>query len=158
MAAAAVLMAGITLARPAAAQQAAAQQAAASSRARAKPALAFVSNEGSRTVSVVDLAARRVVATIPVPARPRGIQVSPDGERVYVALSDDQPNVQSAGDAIVEIDVARREIVARHASGTDPEQFAVTPDGARLYAANEDAGTASATDLRTRQVLATFVV
>lgn len=42
--------------------------------------------------------------------------------------------------------------------GTDPEQFGVTPDGARLYASNEDAGTASATDLRAGRVLATLVV
>jgi YVTN family beta-propeller protein len=58
--------------------------------------LAFVSNEASRDVSVIDLGTHRVVATIPVGVRPRGIQASPDGRRVYVALSDDHPNATRA--------------------------------------------------------------
>ena len=84
----------------------------------ASPSLVFVSNEGSRTVSVVDVAARRVVATIPVGERPRGIQTSPDGRRVLVALSDDRPNEASGRDAIAEIDVATRRVVARASSSS----------------------------------------
>jgi YVTN family beta-propeller protein len=46
--------------------------------------LIFVSNEGSNDISVIDTrSAYR--ATIPVGSRPRGIAVSPDGKRVYVA-------------------------------------------------------------------------
>jgi YVTN family beta-propeller protein len=126
--------------------------------AAAQGPLLYVSNELSRDVSVVDAATRRVVATIPVGERPRGIQLSPDGRQVYVALSDDQPTVQSGRDAIAVIDVRTRRVVARYPVGTDPEQFGVTPDGATLYASNEDAGTASATDLRTRKTVATLVV
>lgn len=120
--------------------------------------LAYVSNEVSRDISIVDLDALRVVGTVPVEHRPRGIQLAPGGRRVLVALSDDRPHTQTAGDAIVEIDVVTRRIVARHNAGGDPEQFGITPDGARLYAANEDAGTASGMELRTGKVLATLVV
>jgi YVTN family beta-propeller protein len=56
------------------------------------------------------------------------------------------------------IDVATRKVIARHAAGTDPEQFAVTPDGTRLYSSNEDAGTASGTNLGSGKVVATLVV
>src|SRR5438128_5470459 len=50
----------------------------------------FVSNEKSNDVSVIDVSSAeqpRAMATIPVGKRPRGIQISPDGQRVYVALS-----------------------------------------------------------------------
>src|SRR4029079_6127116 len=97
-------------------------------------------------------------ATTPLGVAQRGLQASPDGRRIYVALSDEHPNATSRGDAIAVVDVATRRVVARYAAGGDPERFAVTPDGARLYASNEDAGTASATDLRTGRVLATLVV
>ena len=120
--------------------------------------LLFVSNEGSRSLSIVDPVKRRVIATIPLDGRARGVQVSPDGRRAYVALSDDQPNAESGLDAIVEVDVARRVVVRRNSSGTDPEQFAVSPDGRWLYASNEDAGTASISDLRSGRVVATLVV
>ena len=120
--------------------------------------LLFVSNEASRDVTVVRLADLKVIATIPTGERPRGIQVSPDQRRVYVALSDSIPTVRSAGDAIGVIDVATRRLVARYPAGTDPEQFVVTPDGAKIYAANEDAGTASAINVRTGRVSETMAV
>src|SRR5215210_417980 len=79
--------------------------AAAQARPAASESLMFVSNEASRDVSVVRLSDLTVVATIPMRERPRGIQRSPNGRRVYVALSDSIPTVQSAGDAIGVIDV-----------------------------------------------------
>src|SRR6188768_581831 len=47
----------------------------------------FVTNESGGDISVVDVGARKVVATIPVGKRPRGIRLSPDGTTLYVALS-----------------------------------------------------------------------
>src|SRR5436190_10141817 len=46
-----------------------------------------VSNEKSGDITVLDGATRKLVATIPVGKRPRGIIASPDGNRLYVALS-----------------------------------------------------------------------
>lgn len=48
--------------------------------------------------------------------------------------------------------------MARYDAGTDPERFVVSPDGSRLYASNEDAGTASVTDVRRKRVIATLIV
>ena len=120
--------------------------------------LLWISNEESRDVSVVRAGTLQLVARIPVGERPRGIQASADGRRLYVALSDEHPNRESGRDAVVAIDTRTRKIIARHRVGTDPEQFGLSPDGRRLYAANEDAGTASVTDLTTGRVLATLVV
>ena len=68
--------------------------------------IAFVSNEGSHDVSVVDLEAGRAVASIPLPGRARGIHLSPDNKRLYVATSDDNPRPASKANAIVVVDVA----------------------------------------------------
>lgn len=47
----------------------------------------YVSNERSGDVTLIDGANGTVTAIIPVGKRPRGIHCSPDGSRVYVALS-----------------------------------------------------------------------
>src|SRR5712672_2111731 len=47
----------------------------------------YVSNEKSGDVSVINGSDNRVLGTIPVGKRPRGIHASPDGKTVYVALS-----------------------------------------------------------------------
>jgi len=60
----------------------------------------FVSNERGGTITVIDGAADQPVQTIPVGARPRGIQVSPDGRTLYVALSDNASRVQGSADAV----------------------------------------------------------
>src|SRR5262245_9442794 len=47
----------------------------------------FVSNENGGDISVIDVATQKIVATIPVGKRPRGVRLSRDGSVVYVALS-----------------------------------------------------------------------
>ena len=94
----------------------------------------LVSNEGSGTVSVID--GSTVVATIPVGNRPRGVAVSADGARAYVALGKD--------DAVAVIDVAARRVIDRIPVGTDPEQVALSPDGRTVYVSNEALDSATA--------------
>ena len=48
---------------------------------------AYVTNEVSGDLTVIDLTSQSVVATIPLGKRPRGIQLSPDRTKLYVALS-----------------------------------------------------------------------
>ena len=43
---------------------------------------AYVSNEGSASVSVIDTASDKVVATLAISRKPRGIAVSSDGRRL----------------------------------------------------------------------------
>ncbi|HYB97235.1 MAG TPA: cytochrome D1 domain-containing protein [Vicinamibacterales bacterium] len=124
----------------------------------------FVSNETSGTVSVVDVASRRVVQTIHVGKRPRGIRATTDGRTVYVALSGSPiggPNVDESTlpppdrryDGIGVIDVASGSLTRTLKSGTDPEQFAISADGSRLFIANEDAGLASVLDVATGEII-----
>ena len=53
-----------------------------------QPALGlYVTNEQSGDLSVIDVNTAMVVGTIKLGKRPRGIATSPDGTRLYVALS-----------------------------------------------------------------------
>jgi len=53
----------------------------------AKQLLVLVSNEASNDISLIDGATDVVLRSLPVGKRPRGLKVSPDGSKVYVALS-----------------------------------------------------------------------
>lgn len=47
----------------------------------------YVSNEDGQSVTVLDGDSGNTLATIPVGKRPRGIKLSHDGSRLYVAVS-----------------------------------------------------------------------
>src|ERR1700681_4241190 len=54
----------------------------------AMPAVAvYVTNEASGDMTVIDATAQSAVRTISLGKRPRGLKVSPDHTRLYVALS-----------------------------------------------------------------------
>src|SRR6185369_17065830 len=113
-----------------------------------KPAgpLAFVTNERDGTITVIDTATDRVYSTIKLGGRLRGIRLSPDKQKIWVAIS--YPSNQSQGeDKIAELD-RNGNILAKYEAGTDPENFVVDDNATRLYIANEDAGTASITDIK----------
>ena len=129
----------------------------------------FVTNERSGDLSVIDLGSNRVVATVPLGKRPRGIRASPDRATLYVALSGSPmappgvdesslPPADRSADGIGVVDVRERRLVKVIPAGTDPEQLAVSKDGSRLFIANEDAATASVVDLASGRVVATVPV
>jgi YVTN family beta-propeller protein len=122
-----------------------------------------VSNEKSGDISVLDATERKLVLTVPVGKRPRGIVASPDGKTLYVALSgtpisgppqldakgnpilhkgeDDDDNAKRAdksADGIGVVDLVQGRFLRKIPAGSDPEQFALSADGTRLYVSNED--------------------
>jgi len=128
--------------------------------------LAYVTNEGGRMLSVISTATDRVIASIPVGTRPRGVRVSPDGKAVFVALSGSprcpptmadsvcaRLPVDRSKDGVAEVDPVARRVTRIVPGGVDPEQFDVSPDGRALVAADEDAGVASVVDLATGRVV-----
>jgi len=52
--------------------------------ASARAQNAYITNQFSNTVSVIDTATDTVIATIPVGLTPFGVAVSPDGSKVYI--------------------------------------------------------------------------
>ena len=118
--------------------------------------LAFVTNERDGTITVIDTKTDRVYSTIKVGGRLRGIRLSPDKQRIWVAIS--YPTNQSQGeDKIAELDL-NGNVIAKYEAGTDPENFAIDDNATRLYIANEDAGTASITDIKANRVIASMSV
>ena len=121
--------------------------------------LVFITNERNGTISVIDAEKDRVIDTIFTGARPRGIRISADGARAYVALSSPmnaQPKPED--NRIVVLDTKTGKIVKSINVGTDPEQLAVNADQTLLYVSNEDAGTATVTDINSGEPLAVLVV
>jgi YVTN family beta-propeller protein len=122
----------------------------------ATPHTLFVSNERSDNITLIDGESRTVVATVPVGKRPRGVQLSPDGSRVYVALSGSPrlgPGVDperakslkadKAADGIAMLERASLRMIRKLSVGSDPEQFALSRDGRTLFVSNEDEAAAS---------------
>ena len=80
----------------------------------------YVSNEGSGDMTVIDGGTLRALATIKLGKRPRGIQASPDGKTLFIALTgrpqapagkedSDLPSDMSA-DGIGVVDVATQKL------------------------------------------------
>src|SRR5712672_4176446 len=82
----------------------------------------YVSNEKSGDVTVINGSDNRVLGTIPLGKRPRGIHAGPDGKTIYVALSGSPiagpdvdestlPPPDKTADGIGVFDVAQRKVV-----------------------------------------------
>jgi YVTN family beta-propeller protein len=93
---------------------------------------AYVSNEKSDEITVIDTATDKVVATIKVGQRPRGVVVAPDGKRVYVANG-------NSNDISV-IDPEKNMVIDTIPAGEDPEGITMSPDGSLIYTVNENGG------------------
>src|SRR5687767_4157483 len=96
----------------------------------------FVTNENGGDISVIDVATQKVVATIPVGKRPRGIRLSPDGTTLFVALSGSPiappgvdesklPPPDKKADGIGLVSVADLKLLRVLPAGSDPEQTAL---------------------------------
>jgi YVTN family beta-propeller protein len=135
----------------------------------AKQLLLMVSNEASNDISFIDAASGNVLGAMPVGKRPRGLKVSPDGQRLYVALSGSPrggPNVDESKlpppdrneDGIGVIDLESGAVHARLSSGNDPETVDASPDGRYLAVANEDSAQLSLIDASSGALVARVAV
>ncbi len=119
----------------------------------ARPARAFrifVSNEKDNSITVLNGATLKVIATVPVGARPRGIVLSNDRKSLYICTSD--------ADHIEVLDLATLKVDRILPSGADPEFMALSPDGKTLYVANENNSEVSVLDIAASQVTAEIPV
>src|SRR5262249_13701336 len=93
----------------------------------------YVTRLFAQTVSSIDLAAGRVVATTSLPAEPYTSTVSADGKSLYVSLW--------GGGRVEIIDTGSMSIVAEMATGEHPSAMALSADGKRLFVACANSGT-----------------
>ena len=111
---------------------------------------AYVGNFKDNTVSVIDIAAGAVVATLPVAAGPDGIAITPDGATVFVSGA-------SAASVSV-IDAATDKPLPAIDVGKGPQGLAITPDGRWLLVAVNGEDRMAIVDTATRSVAGTVAV
>jgi YVTN family beta-propeller protein len=113
--------------------------------------LAFVSNNGSGTVSVIDIANTKVAATIPVGASPRDLISNVATSRVYI-VTDASPG------AVTVIDEKTLAVSTVIPVGNGPRQLAADFLIGELYVTNRADNTLSVINLATNQVTAVIPV
>ncbi|MEU9480463.1 beta-propeller fold lactonase family protein [Streptomyces sp. NPDC048191] len=115
--------------------------------AQAGRSLAYVTNFGADTVSVVDTATNTVIGQpITVGDAPVGVAVSPNGTRVYVA--------NSGSNTVSVISTATNTVIGQPITvGTSPAGLAVSPDNSRVYVANSGSNNVSVIDTATNTVI-----
>ncbi|MEH0528899.1 beta-N-acetylglucosaminidase domain-containing protein [Streptomyces stelliscabiei] len=89
---------------------------------------AYAANQGSNSVSVIDVARGEVTATVGVGRVPAGLALTPDGGTLWVANYTDG--------TVQPVDTGTLKAGAAVAVGAGPENMAITPDGRTLYVAN----------------------
>ena len=85
----------------------------------------WVANALDGTISIVDVAARKVAATIPSTAAANRLKITPDGKYVFVS--------DMNGTNLLVIDAATRKEHKRIALPASSEGLLMQPDGARVY-------------------------
>ena len=119
---------------------------------------AYVSNNNSSTISVIDTVSRTVVP-VNVAAPPIGIAVTPDGKYVYVTSPGPIMNNNGfTGNTVSVINAATNTPVGLPIEvGTGPIGIAITPNGKFAYVGNNRSGTISVIDTATNTISGSIV-
>ena len=104
---------------------------------------AYVINEGSASLSIVDTPTEKVTATVQVGERPRGLAVTREGELVYLGLEDG---------TLVERDMFSREESGRAKLGGIPTSIDLSPDAKMVAAAIQSSAEVVLVELATMRI------
>ncbi|WP_213955350.1 plastocyanin/azurin family copper-binding protein [Variovorax sp. dw_954] len=110
----------------------------------------YVGNFKDNTVSVVDIDAAKVVATVPVAAGPDGIVVSADGKSVFVS--------GSGASSLSVIDAGKDSVGKTIEVGSGPQGLALGPDGKQVLVAVNGADRVAFVDVASGAVADTVPV
>jgi 6-phosphogluconolactonase len=119
---------------------------------RAKPIVraVYVTNEGSKSVSVINPTTNTVVATVTVGPIPVDAVVTPNGASAYIT--------DAGANTVSVINTATNSLAATVGVGWLPVDAAVTPDGSNVYVTNAGSGTVSVISTASNTVVATIPV
>ena len=106
---------------------------------------AYITNEKDNALSVIDISKRKVVKTVDIGQRPRGITMTKDGKLVLICASDD--------DRVEVRDAETLKLKYHLPSGPDPELFVLSPDDSVLYIANEDDAMVTVVDMNEKMII-----
>ena len=107
---------------------------------------AYVTDFGGSEISVVDVVARKRIASISTPLGPHGIAIAPDGRWLYVACP--------RGGAFVVIDTQTEAVVTTVPlrPGATPYGVAISPDGQHVFVTDAAFGQLLAIDTANRVI------
>ena len=136
--------------------------------------MVYVANEGADTVSVLDAASLKTLASVRVGKMPHNVQVSPDGKVVWVTnngepdqaadasarrdMGKGEHNGMAKTGAVWTIDTSSQAVIAKVPVGTHPAHVVVSPDGRLAYVTNGGDNTVSVIDTSAQRVVATIPV
>jgi YVTN family beta-propeller protein len=108
---------------------------------------AYVTDEAGNSVLIFDRLTGSTLEVVPVGNSPRGIVISPDGTKVYIA--------NSGSDSISVLDTMTKEVTDTIflGLGVGPEGLAITSDGRWLITANKVSNNISLIDLDTYRII-----
>lgn len=113
-------------------------------------AIAYVTNKGDGTLSIIDVPNDTVPNTAPVGEGAHAVRISPDGQTIYVSLSQE--------DAVAVVDTESGNVRRTLSVGSTPEQLDLSRDGRWLVVSNNGDATLSIIDLTQEVVVATVPV
>lgn len=114
--------------------------------------LAYVTNENSNMVSIIDRSSDRVVDVLEVGRQPKGIVVAPDSSRAFI--------VNSGSNNLTILDIKNNTVLhtANLESAASPSDIAIHPNGRILYIANTALNSVSVIDATSFQTLGLIAV
>ncbi len=102
--------------------------------------LLYVTCRDSMELVVVDVADRRIIKKIDLPAKPTGMALNPEGTKLYVTCAVPRG-------AICVVDTATGKIASSIPASSSPIGPVIAPDGKRLYVCNRFENDVAAIDL-----------
>ncbi len=111
---------------------------------------AYVANQDSQYVTVVDIQNRQVVGHVTCGNNPYMAATTPDGKYVYVTSEGD--------DNVSVIRTSDNTVVTTIPVGRNPHRLSISPDGSRCYTANENDNSVSVIRTSDNTVIATVPV
>ncbi len=111
---------------------------------------AYVTNQGSATVTVLDVVNVRLDRELPVGPNPVAVAASPMRNEVYILNA----GAQGGQGTISVIDCEHNQVVATIGVGRDPDSIDVDAKGKLAYVANRGSNAVSVVDLDARQTVA----
>ncbi|MDP3798112.1 MAG: cytochrome D1 domain-containing protein [Polaromonas sp.] len=132
----------------------------------------YVANEGADTVSVLDAASFKALASVRVGRMPHNVQVSPDGKVAWVTnngeadqavnasahqgMAKGEHTAMAKAGAVWAIDTSSNAVIVKVTVGTHPAHVVVSSDGRFAYVTNGGDNTVSVIDTSAQRVVATI--
>ncbi len=112
--------------------------------------LVYVPNIASNTITIIDVATRKVVKHLLVGNGPEGVAVHPGGEFVYVAAQHE--------DLVQVFSTSTHEMIARESIGSLPVRMAFTVDGRYAFVPNRYSKDVSVLDTSSHREIARIAI